>query len=173
MPRGFLLFVLIFIVITGLIAGALVLMQKDREIRTEIVIAAPPEAVWRVLTATAEYPSWNPFLVSLKGTLAHDEKLEVTVRPPGGSEMSFLARVLVATPNQELAWRGGVVVPGIFQGEHRFRLQPTAGGHTRFLHSQKFTGLLVGPVMNAMLDRTERGFAEMNLALKLQSEPRR
>ena len=46
-------------------------------------------------------------------------------------------------------------------------------GRTRFLHSERFTGLLVGPLMSATLDRTALGFTEMNQALKIQSDKRR
>ena len=112
MPRGFRQVLLISIGVAGAVLAGLALTKRDREIRTEILLNAPPEEVWRVLTATAEYPSWNPFIVSLKGTLAVNEKLAITVRPPGGSGMSFTPIVLTVTPNRELAWRGNLPVPG-------------------------------------------------------------
>lgn len=173
MRRGIVRFLVILAGLIGVFLCVLAFTQKDREIRTEIVIDAPPEEVWRVLAATAEYPAWNPFIVSLKGTLGVDETLKITIRPPGGSEMSFTPRVLVATPNRELAWRGSLPIPGLFNGEHRFRLEPAEGGRTRFLHSEKFTGLLVGSLTTSALDRTEAGFVEMNQALKIQTERRR
>lgn len=170
MPDGFLRVVAIFFVVIGLLLGALRLTQADRNIRTQIEIGAPPETVWRVLTGTGSYAYWNPYIVSLKGMLAPGEKLEVTVRPPGAMEMSFVARVVAATPNRELAWRGGIVVPGLFEGEHSFRLEPTPGGGTRVLHTELFRGLLVGRISRSILDGTEAGFSEFNLALKIQSE---
>lgn len=33
----------------------------------EIEIAAPPSAVWAVLTDYDRYPEWNPFVVNLSG----------------------------------------------------------------------------------------------------------
>ncbi len=172
MPRGFPLFVLCFIGLLVLIWGLLAVTHRDRRIETEITIAAPPEEVWRVLTQTNDYPLWNPFILQLAGTLAYDEKIEVTVRPPGRSEMTFTARIRAATPNQELAWLGGPPVPGIFNGEHRFLLEPLPGGGTRLRHSESFTGLLIGPLSNGVLDDTARGFEELNRALKARCEKR-
>jgi len=169
MRRAILRIAVVFVLLLAVLA----LIQQDRELRTEITINAPPETVWRVLTATAAYPEWNPFLVRLQGRLAPGEKLAITVRPPGGSEMSFTPTVLAVLPNRELAWRGDLPIPGLFTGEHRFRLEPAAGGHTTLVQSEKFTGLLIGPLTRTMLDHTEAGFAEMNLAVKIQSESRR
>lgn len=36
-------------------------------ISTEIDIAAPPNAVWAVLTDFDRYNEWNPFIVKLSG----------------------------------------------------------------------------------------------------------
>jgi len=36
-------------------------------VSTEIDIAAPPSAVWKVLTDYDRYPDWNPFLIKLCG----------------------------------------------------------------------------------------------------------
>lgn len=168
MLRGILRTVILFVLLLAVLA----LMQQDRELRTEITINAPPEAVWRVLTATAAYPEWNPFLVRIEGRLAPGEKLAITVRPPGGSEMNFAPTVLAVVPNSELVWRGDLPIPGLFTGEHRFRLEPAADGRTKLVQSEKFTGLLIGPLTRSMLDHTAAGFAEMNLAVKIQSESR-
>jgi len=173
MPRGIRLYLAIFAAIFVLSLAALALTSKDRIIRTELTIDAPPETVWRVLTATADYPSWNPFIVSLKGDLVAGHKLEATARPPGGMEMNFSAIVVEVKPNRELVWRGDLLMPGIFRGVHRFQLEPAAGGRTRFIQSEHFSGLLVGPLTNKMLDQTGQGFTEMNLGVKIQSEQRR
>jgi hypothetical protein len=37
-------------------------LHKNTEIQADIWIERPPADVWRILVATNEYPSWNPFL---------------------------------------------------------------------------------------------------------------
>ncbi|WP_321478291.1 SRPBCC domain-containing protein [uncultured Paludibaculum sp.] len=172
MPRGFPLFVLAFCLVIFFCWIGLTITHEDRTIDTEITIAAPPEAVWRILTDTGNYAMWNPFILTLSGTLSDGEKLHVTVRPPGDSEMDFVVRIVTITPNRELAWRGGLAVPGIFTGEHRFLLEPIGDGRTKLKQSEHFSGLLVGPLFAGMLDRTEVGFRAMNEALKARCEVR-
>jgi len=128
-----------------------------RRIETAIDIAAPPIAVWGVLVDFAAYPDWNPFIRRLQGEARAGARLEVTVQPPGGKPMTFRPRVLAAEPARELSWRGRVLLPGLFDGEHGFRLEAVAGG-CRLNHSETFSGLLV-PLFGRMLDTTERGFS--------------
>jgi hypothetical protein len=134
-----------------------------RRIATAIDIAAVPAAVWAVLMDFAAYPDWNPFIRRLQGDARVGARLEVTVQPPGSREMTFKPTVLAVEPCRELRWRGRVLMPGLFDGEHSFRLEPTASG-CRFHHGETFSGLLV-PLFGGMLAKTERGFEAMNAAL--------
>ena len=54
------------------------------ELRTEVEIAAPTEAVWETLTDLAAYPDWNPFIVSAEGRATVGERLTNRLPPPGG-----------------------------------------------------------------------------------------
>jgi hypothetical protein len=72
-------------------------------------------------------------------------------------------------PGRELRWIGRVLIPGIFDGEHGFLLEPTAAGHTRFTQMERFSGVLVRP-FSRTIDRTETGFRQMNEALKARAE---
>ncbi len=141
-----------------------------RRIETAIDIAAPPRAVWDVLVDFAAYPDWNPFIRRLQGEARVGARLEVTVQPPGGKPMTFKPTVLAADPARELRWLGRVLLPGLFDGEHGFRLEPTAGG-CRLHHGETFTGLLV-PLFGRMLDGTAQGFGALNQALKERVERR-
>lgn len=141
-----------------------------RRIETAIDIAAPPRAVWDVLVDFAAYPDWNPFIRRLQGEARVGARLEVTVQPPGGKPMTFKPTVLAAEPARELRWLGRVLMPGLFDGEHGFRLEATAGG-CRLHHGETFGGILV-PLFGKMLDDTERGFAALNAALKERVERR-
>ena len=140
-----------------------------RELHTEIEIAAPAERVWRILTDFDVYPEWNPFIKSVRGRPETSSKLEVRIEPPGGRAMTFKPTVLQAEPNRELRWLGRVLLPGILDGEHSLRIEPTADGHVRFVQSERFNGLLV-PLFGKTLEQTRQGFVQMNEALKRRAE---
>ena len=112
----------------------------------------------------AAYPDWNPFIRRLTGEARVGARLEVTVQPPGSRAMTFKPTVLAVEPGHELRWLGRVLMPGLFDGEHSFRLEPTASG-CRFHHGVTFSGLLV-PLFGGMLAKTEHGFEAMNAALE-------
>jgi hypothetical protein len=140
-----------------------------RTIETVIEIAAPPESVWASLVDFAAYGSWNPFIRSIEGEPTPGARLKVRIEPPGRSGMTFKPTVLEAAPGRRLRWLGTVGVRGVLDGEHRFELEPLAGGRTRFTHSEQFRGVLV-PVFAGMLADTRRGFEAMNAALKARVE---
>ena len=96
-------------------------------VETSIDIDAAPEAVWAVLSDLPSYPRWNPFIREASGTLAAGERLDLTMQPEGGRAMRFRPTVLEAQPGRELRWLGRLVAPGVFDGEHRFAIEPTAG----------------------------------------------
>jgi hypothetical protein len=140
-----------------------------RELRREIEIDAPPERVWAVVTDFAAYPAWNPFVRQIGGELREGARLEVRIEPPGARAMTFKPTVRAVNPNRELRWLGRLLVRGIFDGEHTLRIEPLADGHSRFVQSERFSGLLVGLVKRT-LEKTEAGFEQMNTALKTRVE---
>ena len=141
-----------------------------KEIHTEIEINASAEKVWQVLTDFPAYPEWNPFVRRLEGEVIVGAHLQVYVQPAGGKGVSFRPTVLVAEPNRELRWLGRLWLPGLFDGEHSFVIEPLEEHRVRFVHRERFNGLLV-PLLSKMLDgETRRGFEEMNRALKMRAE---
>jgi hypothetical protein len=140
-----------------------------RELDTSIEIDAPPERVWSVLTDFDSFPDWNPFIRSARGEVEQGAKLEVRLEPPGGRAMTFKPRVLVAEPGRELRWLGRFLLPGLFDGEHIFRIEPLGDGHSRLVQSERFSGLLV-PLFGKTLEQTRRGFEAMNEALRRRAE---
>lgn len=136
---------------------------------TDIVIRGTPMAVWAALTDFSAYAAWNPFIVSAAGTARTGERLAVTVRPPGRKAMSFKPRVLEAEPGRSLRWKGHVLVPGLLDGEHAFRIDPAGDGTVRLIQAETFTGLLArlaAPGLPALRE----GFGAMNRALKARVE---
>jgi hypothetical protein len=139
------------------------------ELRHEIEIDAPPAAVWAVLTDTAAYPEWNPFVRRLDGDLREGARLEVEIAPPGGRAMTFRPTVVALEDGVELRWLGRLLLPGLFDGEHRFLVEPLPGGRTLLVQAERFRGLLVRPLAGA-LRKTAAGFAQMDEALKARAE---
>jgi hypothetical protein len=71
----------------------------------------------------------------------------------------------------ELRWLGHLFRPGVFDGEHRFVLEPLDGGaRTSVTHAEVFTGALSPLVWRFIGTSTERGFEAMNAALKRRVE---
>jgi hypothetical protein len=141
-----------------------------KELRSEIEIAASARRVWEILTDFAGFPQWNPFIRRARGNLVEGERLDILMQPSGARGMTFSPTVLNVETDRELRWIGHLFVPGLFDGEHIFTIEPLGTGRVRFTQREIFTGLLV-PLLARMLDTdTQRGFEEMNKALKARAE---
>jgi hypothetical protein len=97
-------------------------------------------------------------------------RLRVTLDPPGGRQMTFRPKVLAVMPRRELRWRRRLLLPGVFDGEHRFAIEPFGAGRVRFVHEERFTGLLVPLFARGLDQHTRPGFDAMNAALKARAE---
>ena len=146
----------------------LLALHKDTSIRTEIWINSSPQQVWQVLTATADYPAWNPMISRLVGELREGNVIEFT-EGAGSDSMSFHPKILRVRAAQELAWKGNVLVPGLFDGEHWFLLEKQ-GDKTHLIQSEEFTGLLAGKLTQGVIRETSDQMKAMNVALKQRSE---
>jgi hypothetical protein len=140
-----------------------------KSIRVVTEIAAPVETVWAELSAVSEYAEWNPFITSFEGELVVGGRAEVRIAPPGGRPMTFRPTITEVEEGTRLEWLGRLLVPGVFDGRHSFRLEAVEPGRTRLTQSEEFSGLLV-PLTGKMLERTRAGFEAMNKALRLRAE---
>jgi hypothetical protein len=136
------------------------------EIRTEIEIAAPADQVWDVLQDLDAYPEWNPFIPEIVGPIEEGARLNVRLQPPDGKGMRFRPRVLEVAPGRGLRWLGHLGIPGLFDGEHRFLIEPVAPNRVRFVQEERFSGLLVPLILRFAGAGTREGFESMNAALK-------
>ncbi|WP_036247445.1 SRPBCC domain-containing protein [Methylobacter sp. BBA5.1] len=144
--------------------------MSSHQLQTEIEIDAAPDRVWAILTDFASYPAWNPFIKYVHGIPRPGARLEVRIQPSGARGMTFRPSVLAAEPGRELRWLGHLLLPGVFDGEHRFEIEPLAAGNVLFRQSEQFSGLLVPIFRNSLERDTKRGFEELNRALKARAE---
>lgn len=142
-----------------------------REIRTEIAIDAPREAVWEVLADFASYPEWNPFII-VTGEARVRTNVRLKTMPPGRPSNTQTAEVLTAWAPRHLRIQGKLRWPWLFAGTHIFELSERDSG-TRFANREEFTGILAPVVVRLLGSRLPSGFEAMNRALKARVERRR
>ncbi len=140
------------------------------KLTTQADIHAGVTETWKVFGDFAKYPQWNPFIRMISGKVEVGNRIQVTLQQPGRKPLQMNPRVLVFDKERELRWIGHLLVPGIFDGEHLFRLQENPDGSTRFIQEETFSGILV-PLFRKMLEQnTKQGFAQMNESLKNRVE---
>ena len=142
----------------------------SRRLSAEVEVEASPARVWEVLTDFAAYRQWNPFIVQATGQAVPGSRLELKMRPSGGRTTTIRPEVLEADPGRKLRWLGRVLVPGLFDGEHRFTIQPTGPGRVRLTQHEEFRGRLAPLLMALIAKPTLESFQRMNDALKARAE---
>jgi hypothetical protein len=141
-------------------------MTAKHDLRAEIEIDADPAAVWRVLMDFEAYPEWNPFIDPIEGEQELGARLRVRIQPPDSRGMTLKPHVTVVEAERAFGWLGTLGIPHVFDGAHRFELEPIDGGRrTRFIQSEHFSGVLLSLIARKVLPNTLRGFEAMNRAL--------
>ena len=144
--------------------------KKPFAIATKIHIQASAETVWAILTDFQSYPEWNSFITSMAGSPVEGTQLSALILPPGGSAMKFKPKVLVAKPGVEFRWLGNLWFPGLFDGEHYFQINDHQDGSCTLTQGENFSGILVPLFKNMLQEKTQKGFENMNSALKDRAE---
>ncbi|MBD3383776.1 SRPBCC domain-containing protein [candidate division KSB1 bacterium] len=141
-----------------------------REILSDIKINASPQRVWEVLTDLASYSLWNPFVRNALGRVQEGEQLQVFIKPPDSRGMTFKPVVKEVVPQRRFSWLGHLMVPGLFDGEHIFEIDPISEEEVRFIQRERFRGIFVPLLLKGIGTKTEKGFEAMNQALKSRAE---
>jgi len=111
----------------------------------------------------------EPVITSSQGTVAVGERLVNRMEPPGGKATTFKPTVTVVESANTFEWLGRLVLPGVFDGRHRFELESTSTG-THLTHGEHFSGALVRFLKQSLDTHTLAGFEAMNAALKTRAE---
>ena len=136
-----------------------------KEIESIIEINKSSLDVWKALIDFDSYPKWNPFIISISGTLNVNHKIMIKTQLSSSEIFTFKPTLFVIDPCQELRWKGQFIFPKIFDGEHIFLLEEIAPQKTRFIQKEIFTGLLI-PLASSIIRRTSEKFENMNKSLK-------
>lgn len=139
-------------------------------LETQIEIEAPAESVWSLLVDFPGHARWNPFVRSIEGSLELGKPLNVLIQPPGANAMKFKPVLLEARSNRELRWKGKLLLPGLFDGEHYFVIEDRPAGGVFFRQGEIFSGVLVRFFKASLDGATKQGFIAMNEAIKREAE---
>ena len=142
----------------------------SRQLQAEVEVHGSAEQVWEVLTDFAAYHEWNPFIVQAAGTAEPGQTLELHMRSAGRRTTTIRPQVLEADPGRTLRWLGRLLVPGLFDGEHRFTITPAGLGRVVLTQHEEFRGLLAPPLLAMIAKPTLASFHRMNQALKTRVE---
>ena len=144
--------------------------EDDLFVTTRIDIAAPPTAVWLVLTAFSRYAAWHPTM-SIDGAAPELELgARLAFRLSGGAagDQAFIAEVTEVAAPSLLAWQGGA--EGVFFGRHTFELQALSGDSTRFIDTERWSGSMAASVLAGHRVTLEKEYARTAAALKEEAE---
>lgn len=144
-------------------------MKTEKRIQTEIIINSTKEKIWEILIDTEKYKEWNPFIVSMSGKIKEGERL-VNVMKNGKGTITFKSKVLKVIEYEYFEWMGHLLVPGLFDGQHYFKLEDIRPGQVKLTQGENFKGLLSGMVLKKIGDETKMKFIAMNNAIKVKAE---
>ncbi len=142
-----------------------------KELTTEIIINAPRTIVWQVLTDFSRYADWNPFIVSSEGQAVVGTRL-VNRMQQGDKTFTFKPTLTRVEEAGYLEWLGHLIIPGLFNGRHYFRLEEIKLRVTKLTQGEHFSGILKGIILKSVAERTRAGFIAMNRTLKQRAEHR-
>jgi len=141
-----------------------------KEIRTEIIINSTPEKAWEVLTNFNNFSQWNPFIRQIIGEPKIGTKLQLSLLTSSGKTRTYSPIVTKVEPPNELRWMGKAFIPGIFDGERIFIIEPIKTNQIRFVHIEIFKGL-GATLAGSRLDKdVKKSFEKMNIAFKEKIE---
>ena len=113
-----------------------------------ILIDAPPERVWALLTNAEDFPRWNSTVTKIEGTIALGEKLALKV--PVAPERTFTPKVTALDTARRMVWSDGMAP--MFKGVRTFQLEPQPGGATQFTMHERFAGLMLPMIRGSLPD---------------------
>jgi hypothetical protein len=137
---------------------------------TDIVIDAPIEKVWKVLTNWNNISSWSSSLVSINGDIQNKGKVIISYLID--KKTYDTPHILIYQEMEEFGWSDPM--EGSFKGltdNHRFRVEKISNNQTRFIQSDDFNGL-GSKEMSAekVANITVKFFPIFNRELKIQVE---
>lgn len=148
------------------------LSLTHRRIHTSIIIDAPAQLVWSVLTDTARYSTWARFLVDIRGEIVDGARITAVFQTnPAKEKLTTIDHRIAVVEGSQFHWaeKG----PMGISDNHHFKVEPADESQTRFVQGDELIGgmtwLLGGYLSKVYL----QGYQMFNRSLKDEAQRRR
>lgn len=141
---------------------------SETEVRTEVVIHASADTIWKVLADFDSYPIWQTFLTSVSGRLEVGKKIHFTTLNEDSTSGKFSAFLLEADTGKLLSWGGSAGF--IFRAKHYFILEKVGIDSVKLIQGEYWKGWLGKRYGRKIYKETFRKFEQMNAVLKRKME---
>ncbi len=111
-------------------------------------INAKPETIWKHLTNSKAYPTWNKSVNKIEGEIDLGNKIKLFAE---GIDRPFSLKVNSLDKSKSMVWQGGMPF-GLFKGVRTFSLTTQTDGSTQFEMHEKFSGPLSGLIGKTIPD---------------------
>jgi hypothetical protein len=140
-------------------------------IEHRVGIQAPPEVIWDLIYDLAGWSDWNPLYPKASGDIRIGATLDVTLALPGQPARQIHPVVREWVPNEQLHWNLAMI-GGLVKTVRYLEIEQLAEASCIVSNGEIFGGM-VGPSAAKRMGRSiQRGFREMNEALKARAEAR-
>lgn len=129
-------------------------------------IKASPDTIWKILTDAPNYPTWDPGVLRIEGTIAPGQS--VTAYTKMNPNRAFPAKVTEFVPGQAMTWVGGMPL-GLFKGVRTFTLKPKGDNSVDFTLREEYGGPLLPMFAGSIPDLT-KNFEDFVTGLKARAE---
>jgi hypothetical protein len=135
----------------------------EREVKTEIIIHANSDSIWKVLINTKNYPNWNPYIYAVAGIVKKGKM--VSFRMKGNKkDRVFSAKILELDSGKRFAWGGGLLF--FLKAKHYFVLVPVDESTTKLIQGEYWKGLFGKALGKNVYKDACENFVIMNTKLK-------
>ncbi len=132
----------------------------------DVLINAPLEKLWYVLTDLANYSRWNPFTTCVETTFVVGEPAILYVTMNERHQRVQREVITVFEPQHAFAWASIMGAPFILRANRWQIVEAVADNQTQYQTYETFDGLLVPLIMALYRKDIQRGFEAVGQALK-------
>jgi uncharacterized protein YndB with AHSA1/START domain len=157
-------------VLLGSVVASAALDRPASTVHDEMVVNAPRQLVWKLLTEFEDYDTWNPYITEAEGTARTGAEVDLRMTLAGETQTSAECDVITVKHLRKLYWRcRDHGMPGLLDREHVFRLLPMGpdGTQVRVVYDGRWEGILL-PFTE--VGNRKAGYRRMIFALKQHAE---